>query len=106
MCHDGNGKYLLGLRGDKSRDEVSTWSPLGTGGVEHGDTVEETVDKEVKEEVGVTPISTEFIGWYQTFRSEGQSVNHWVQFVYKVQVDSDQVRIDEPEKCSELGCFH
>ena len=48
LCHDGDDKYLLGLRSDKCRDEHNRWDPSGSGGIEFGDTIEETIHKEVK----------------------------------------------------------
>lgn len=105
MCHNGNGEYLLGLRGGGSRDEVATWSPLGTGAVDHSDTVADTVKKEVLEECGAEVIAVEYIGWYETFRSKDEEINHWVQFVYRAHVNPDQISICEPEKCSEIGWF-
>lgn len=59
LCHDGKGRYLFGLRTDKCRDEHFRWDPMGSGGIEFGDTIEETIHKEIKEECNIDVISFE-----------------------------------------------
>ena len=102
FCHDGNGKYLLGLRSDKCRDEHNKWDPIGSGGIEFGDTIEETIRKEVKEECGADVLGIEFLGTREVFREHDGKKTHWIQFDYKVHIDSTQVKIMEPDKCLEL----
>jgi|AntRauTorcE11897_2_1112592.scaffolds.fasta_scaffold14855_3 ADP-ribose pyrophosphatase YjhB (NUDIX family) len=102
LCHDGSGKYLLGLRSDKCRDEHFKWDPVGSGGVKHGETVLAGVRREVKEETGADAIDIQQIGWRDTFREIDGKTYHWVQFDYLVKVDPAQVCNPEPEKCLEL----
>ena len=59
ICHDGKGKYLFEYRSDKCRDEHFTWSNVGSGGVKHGETLEEALFREVEEECGTPPLKTE-----------------------------------------------
>ena len=47
FCHDGQGRFLLSKRGVNCRDEQGTWDP-GGGGLEFGDTVENTLKKEIE----------------------------------------------------------
>lgn len=56
-----NGKILLQRRADNG-----TWAIHG-GCLELGETVEETVIRELKEEIGITPINLEF---YKVFSGE------------------------------------
>jgi len=102
LCHDGNGKYLMGLRSDQCRDEHNRWDPIGSGGIEFGDSIEETIGKEVKEECGADVIDVEFLGTREVFREHGGKPTHWIQFDYRVRIDPSQVKIMEPEKCLEL----
>ena len=106
LCHDGKGKYLLGLRSDKCRDEHNRWDPIGSGGIEFGDTIEETIHKEVKEECNARVISFERLGIREVFRTrEDGKQSHWIQHDFKVLVDPTGVKINEPDKCLELGWF-
>ena len=105
LCHDGNGRYLLGLRSDKCRDEHFRWDPMGSGGIEFGDTIEETIRKEVKEECNAEVISFERLGVREVFREHDGKKTHWIQHDFKVLIDPSQVKINEPEKCLEIGWF-
>ena len=49
FCHDGEGNWLLSKRSVNTRDEHGAWDP-GGGGIEFGDSVEDTLGKEIKEE--------------------------------------------------------
>ena len=102
LCHDGVGNYLLGLRSDKCRDEHNRWDPIGSGGIEFGDTIEETIKREVKEECGSDVLQIEFLGIREVFREHNGMKTHWIQFDHLVQIDPTQVMIMEPEKCLEL----
>ncbi len=44
LAHDGNGRYVMTKRGQNCRDEQGTWD-FGGGGVDLGDSVEETIIK-------------------------------------------------------------
>ena len=105
ICHDGQGRYLLEFRSDKCRDEHFTWSPVGSGAIEFGDTIEDTVYKEVKEECGADVLGIEFLGTHETFREHDGHNTHWIQFFYKVLINPEQVSIKEPEKCLKLEWF-
>lgn len=102
FSHDGNGKYLLGLRTDKCRDEQGRWEPTGGGSIEHGEALEEALIREVREEIGAKPFNIEFLGFREVFREFDGKRTHWVAFDYRVQVDPAEVRIMEPEMCAQL----
>jgi 8-oxo-dGTP diphosphatase len=102
LCHDGEGRYLLGLRSNTCRDEHNRWDPIGSGGIEFGDSVEETIYKEVKEECGADVLEIEFLGHREVFREYKGKKTHWIQFDHLVRINPGQVRITEPDKCLEL----
>lgn len=49
FCHDGKGNFLLAQRSKNARDEQGRWD-IGGGGIDFGDTVVDTLKKEIKEE--------------------------------------------------------
>lgn len=102
MCHDGNGKYLLSERGLSCKDEHGAWEPAGSGAVEHGETFEEAVVREVKEECGATAIDLEFMGFREVFREIEGKPSHYVTFDYKARIEPKEVYITEPDKCTQL----
>lgn len=101
FVHDGEGRYLLGLRTENCRDEHNRWEPAGGGGVEIGETFLEALYREMKEEIGVCPKNIEYLGHRESFRNEGDARSHWLAFDFKVLVDPSEVKIMEPEMCSE-----
>jgi ADP-ribose pyrophosphatase YjhB (NUDIX family) len=102
FLHDGNGKYLVGLRTDKCRDEHFTWEPLGSGGLRFGETIEEAIAREVQEETGGRPFAFEYLGLREVFREHQGKKTHWLAFDYRAQIDPIAVSIKEPEKCKEI----
>ena len=102
MCHDGKGKYLISQRGLGCRDEHGAWEPVGSGGVETAESLEDAVRREVAEECGAQAQDVEFMGFREVFREIDGRKSHWIAFDYKAKIDRDGVRITEPEKCTEL----
>lgn len=105
LCHDGNGRYLLGLRSEQCRDEQNRWDLIGSGGIEFGDTIEDTIKREVKEECGADVIAVEFLGTREVFREHEGKMTHWIQFDHRVEIDPSRVYITEPDKCLDLQWF-
>lgn len=104
FCHDGKGKFVLHKRSDKCRDEQGKWD-CGGGGMEKGLTVEENLRKEIMEEYCADVLNIEFLGFRDVHREHNGEKTHWISLDYKVLVDSEQVKIGEPEMCSELKWF-
>jgi ADP-ribose pyrophosphatase YjhB (NUDIX family) len=104
-CHDGYGKLFLTKRSKNTRDEHGRWDP-GGGGLKHGQSIEESLRREVLEEYNVVPIESEFIGYYDVFRETPQGLpTHWLAMCFAVKVDPDQVKINEPEMVDDFGWF-
>lgn len=104
FCHDGNGNVLLSKRGTRSRDEIGTWDP-GGGSIEFGETVEETLRREIAEEYRTSILSYEFLGYRDVHRAHNGKHTHWIALDFKVLVDPAQVKNGEPEKFDALEWF-
>lgn len=104
FCHDGQGNFLFNKRSTNCRDEHGTWDP-GGGGVDFGDTVENTLKKEIKEEYCTDVISYEFLGYRDILRENNGKKTHWVSFDFKVLVDKSKVGNGEPHKFDAIEWF-
>ena len=104
LCHDGNGKVLLNKRSNNCRDEHGAWD-CGGGGLEFGDTVENTLRKEILEEYSTEIINFEFLGYRDVHRENNGKRTHWVALDFKVEVDPSKVKIGEPHKFDDIGWF-
>lgn len=80
-----DGKYLFLLM-RRVPDRGGFWQPL-TGGVEDGETLEEAVAREAKEETGITKIlKIVDTGYHYEFTDEGRP---HVEYIYGAQVAPD-----------------
>ncbi|MES2060167.1 MAG: NUDIX hydrolase [Patescibacteria group bacterium] len=104
FCMDGKGRFLMAKRTNNCRDEWGKWD-TGGGGLEVGDTIEETLRKEIKEEYCTDVLSFEFLGHSEVFREHEGMKTHWLAMQYKVLVDPEKVANGEPHKFSQLEWF-
>lgn len=104
VVHDGKGRVLLQKRGAGARDENGRWD-VGGGAIEFGESIDEAVKREIKEELCTEPIDVQFLTVYDAFRKHKGVTTHWVAIMHAVQVNPDQVRIGEPDKIDELAWF-
>ncbi|MDO8589825.1 MAG: NUDIX domain-containing protein [bacterium] len=103
-CHDGNGNILLNKRSVNCRDEHGAWDP-GGGSLEFGDTVEETLKKEIFEEYCTDVLGYEFLGYRDAHRTHNGKKTHWIALDFKVLVDKDKVKNGEPHKFDDVQWF-
>jgi len=96
------GKLFLAKRGKEVRNESGKWEFPG-GGVAFGDTLEETIKREIREEYGVEITVGELLDVCDHIIPEEHQ--HWVSPSYICSVTSGEPRILEPHKCSEIGWF-
>ncbi len=101
MCHDGHGRYLMEYRSPNCRDEQNTWSPVGSGGVDVHESLEDAVRREVMEECGAHATEIAFMGYREVFRGVGDKHTHWIAFDFKARIDPVEISITEPDKCVE-----
>jgi 8-oxo-dGTP pyrophosphatase MutT (NUDIX family) len=104
VCHDGAGHILMQKRGKNTRDEQGKWD-VGAGGLEFGDSVEDTLKKELLEEYCCQSIEHEFLGFREIHRENNGQKTHWISLDFKVLVDPGKVAIGEPHKFSDLKWF-
>ena len=104
LCHDGEGSILLNKRGKNARDEHGTWDP-GGGGLEFGDTIENTLRKEIAEEYCTDVLSYEFLGYRDVHRYNDDKKTHWIALDFKVLIDRNKVKNGEPHKLDAIGWF-
>lgn len=106
VCHDGQGNLLLNKRTKQCRDEWERWDNWG-GGVEFGDTLEETILRELAEEGNITPLKIERgdqVLDVLRHAPDGRP-SHWVAIPYAVLIEHRQYQSPEPEKFSEAAWF-
>jgi len=104
MCHDGKEKILLHKRSINCRDEHGRWDN-GAGALEFGESFEECVIREVKEEYCVDALEMRQIGVYNNLREHQGTKTHWVTVLYAVRVDPMLVKNGEPHKIDQLDWF-
>ncbi|MEX2012875.1 MAG: NUDIX domain-containing protein [Candidatus Levyibacteriota bacterium] len=104
FCHDGEGNFVMSKRGKNSRDEIGTWDP-GGGALEFGQSVEETLKREIKEEYDTIVLSFDFLGFRDVHRKLKGKKTHWIALDFKVLVDKDKVKNAEPHKLIEVKWF-
>lgn len=104
ICHDKDGRVLMNKRSAKCRDEQGRWE-FGAGSMEFGETFEEAVRCEVKEEYGVEPLAIEYVATKNVLREHGGRPTHWIKNMHWVLVDPASIKKGDPEKIDEIKWF-
>ncbi|HYE23411.1 MAG TPA: NUDIX domain-containing protein [Candidatus Paceibacterota bacterium] len=104
LCHDGEGNYLLQKRSTNCRDEHGAWDG-GAGAVELHDSVENTLRKEIREELCTDVLEYEFLGYRDVHREHAGEKTHWIALDFKVRIDRAQVQNGEPHKFDDIQWF-
>lgn len=106
LIYDSQGRVLLMKRGPGARDEQGHWDICG-GAIEFGESIDEAIKREVREELCVEPIDIEFLTAYDAHRQHTDgSPTHWVALAHVAKVDPAKVKIGEPHKIAEIGWFY
>lgn len=103
-CHDGQGNYIFNKRGANCRDEQGRWD-IGGGGLEFGDTVKNTLHKEIGEEYLTDVLDFEFLGYRDVHREKEGKPTHWIALDFRVLVNRDKVGNGEPHKFDAVEWF-
>ena len=89
-CHDGKSNLLLNKRSQNCRDEKGRWD-CGGGAIKFGETWEQGVRREIKEEYGTEVIDYSFLGNREVLREQEGRRTHWISFDFKVLIDKSKV---------------
>lgn len=103
-CNDGKGNFLLHKRGKGCRDERGRWD-TGSGQLEFGESPEEAVLREVREEYGIKGKIQEQLPAHSIIRRDNETMTHWISIPFFVKADIKKAKIMEPERASELGVY-
>jgi 8-oxo-dGTP diphosphatase len=99
MVFNEKAEVLIAKRGPASNNEVGLWDFPG-GTVEFGESIEDTVIREFKEEVDIEIELVELLNVVNhILPEEGQ---HWVSPVYIAKHIGGIPKVLEPEKCPEI----
>ncbi len=104
LCHDGKANVLLAKRSANCRDEHNAWD-IGAGALEFGDTVENTLKKEIKEEYCTDVLDYEFLGYRDVHREHDGKRTHWIALDFKVFINREKVKNGEPHKFEDVKWF-
>lgn len=105
MIHDGQGQILLLKRSgalDSTRSTVGMWSNPG-GEVGFGETVEQAVVREAREELGVEIAIERVIGFSDQILP--QAGLHWHLVAFLARIAAGEPRILELERAEQLRWF-
>lgn len=103
-CNDGKGRFVLHKRSKNCRDEQGKWD-TGSGQLDFGQTIEENVLREVKEEYGCKGKIQEQLPAHSILRKHDGKMTHWLVIPSFILVDPKKVKIGERHKADKIGWF-
>ena len=96
------GKVFLAKRGVEARNEKHRWEFPG-GGVEFGETLENALVREIREEYGFVVEVLQLLDVVNHILPEENQ--HWISPTYLCRYKNGKPSIKEPRKCEEIGWF-
>jgi len=102
LIYNDEGKILVTQRGPKAKNERGLWEIPG-GSVEYGETFEQAITREIREELGITIRVKSLHALCDHILPE--EYQHWVSPTYICEIVEGEPVIQEPEKCSDWGWF-
>jgi len=97
-----DNKLFLSKRGAQSRNEHGLWEFPG-GGLKFGDSFEDTIKREIKEEFGMEIKIVDTLEPFNHLISLEKQ--HWVALCFVCKHISGNPSILEPDKCEQVGWF-
>ena len=105
FCHDGKGNLVMHKRSQNCRDERGNWD-VGGGSLEFGESFEEGVKREIKEEYSCDVLDLKFVEARNVLRkNHDNKKTHWIALLFVAKVDPEQVKIGDPDAMDEIGWF-
>jgi mutator protein MutT len=103
MILDNQGRVFLSKRSQNTSNQRGCWETPG-GSVNFGETLEEAVRREIREEYGVE------IDIIEQWPAENDIIpeenHHWVSTTFLAKLKPGEMpKIMEPNKCDEIGWF-
>lgn len=96
------GQIFLAKRGEEARNEKGKWECPG-GAMDFGESFEETITREMKEEFGIEIEVGDPLEPYNDIIKEEKQ--HWVAIAFLCKIKSGIPKILEPDKCDAIGWF-
>jgi len=96
------GKLFITKRGKEAKNERGKWEIPG-GSVEFGETFEQAIKREIKEEHDIEIEIIELLGICDHIIPDEHQ--HWVSPTYICRITKGVPRIVEPHKCDQIGWF-
>jgi len=101
IINDRN-ETLLVKRGVKTRNQAGHWCQPG-GAVDFGETVERAIEREIKEELGISIKLIKYLCYTdQILKKEKQ---HWIAISYLAKIVAGKPQNLEPQKHDEIKWF-
>ena len=95
-------EFLMVLRGENCKNEAGMWMLPG-GAVDFNERLQDTVKREIKEELGIDVEVDELVGVINHILPEEKQ--HWVSNIFKCKIVSGEPRIQEPHKHAGMKWF-
>ena len=96
------GEVLLLKRGKKTRNQAGLWCQPG-GGVDYGETVEQAIIREIKEELGIEIQLVKYLCYTDQILSDEDQ--HWIAISYLGKIVKGEAQNLEPHKHEEIAWF-
>ncbi len=103
ILNDKN-EVLLVKRSLTCKTDRGMWSRPG-GGVEFGETFEQAVVREMKEELGIEVEVLRYLDYTNDIKQEDGITKHWVTLGFLGRIKSGEPKVMEPDKHDELRWF-